>query len=117
MDEMQHNDKAACIEAYEKCAQECKYCAAYCSGHDQPEMAEYVLACLDCADICEATLKAVRRDSKHRAEFCALCESICRACAEHCAQHVEQYEHCRDCRDACLECADACARHAGEKPA
>jgi hypothetical protein len=78
-------------------------------------MAECALACLDAADICEATLKAMARASKHHAEFAALCEHVCRACAEHCAMHADQHDHCRACRDACLACADECARHASEK--
>ena len=99
---------AACKAAIEAC----QTCAA-----EDIRMATNVCAliCLDCADICTATLHTLARRSIHHGDFCAICVHICRACAAVCAPHAEVHEHCRRCMEACEQCAAQCVKHVKER--
>lgn len=103
-----------CIAAVQRALTACLHCAAQDlrDGHAD-SMAQCALINLDCADICQATLGALARRSKHHGDFCAICAHLCRACATECALH--DTEHCRACMAACEQCARACAEHAGER--
>ena len=74
------------------------------------DMRQCIRACLDCADVCEATGKlAVRRTGSNEAvlrETLELCARICDACAAECEKH--EHEHCRLCAQMCRECAEDC---------
>jgi hypothetical protein len=104
-----------CIEACEEALHYTQRCAAADIRELDPAMAQCALLCLDCADICAATLNVLARHSPHHGDFCAVCAHICRACAAECAKH--DHDHCRQCKAACELCAVACARHASEKHA
>ena len=111
----QHKDLQGCIEACEEALHQCQHCA----GHDIREgnMVECALICLDCADACAATLKAMARGSMHHGDFCALCAHLCEECAAECEKHADHHEHCRKCAEACRKCAEECKQHAPEKDA
>ena len=116
MAEQARDDLSACLSACQAALQACQECAASdVQENDAKMMASCVLINLDCADMCEATIKALSRRSRHHGDFCALCEHLCRACAAECGKH--DTDHCRRCKDACLRCAAACAQHSGERHA
>jgi hypothetical protein len=75
-------------------------------------MVECALICLDCADICSATLKAMARHSVHHGDFARLAAHICRECAAQCSKH--DHEHCKRCAAACEKCATELDKHASE---
>ncbi|MBC7700479.1 four-helix bundle copper-binding protein [Aquabacterium sp.] len=104
-----------CIEACEEALHFSQQCAAADIREADPAMVKCALLCLDCADICATTLKAMARRSNHHGDFCALCAHICRACADECARH--DHVHCKQCQAACEACAVACAKHASERHA
>lgn len=116
MVERAQDDLSTCLAACQAALQACHACAASdLQERDVEMMASCVLINLDCADMCEATIKALARRSPHHGDFCAMCEHLCRACAVECGKH--DTDHCRRCKDACLRCAAACAQHAGERHA
>lgn len=115
MAERTREDLSTCLAACQAALQACQECAASDLGEGDPKMWACALINLDCADICEATIKALARRSPHHGDFCAICEHLCRACASECAKH--DTEHCRRCKEACIRCAAACSQHAGERHA
>ena len=104
---------SSCITACQDALRACLDCAASDLSDVNPHMAQCALINLDCADACDATLKALARRSIHHGDFCALCQHLCRACAVECAKH--KTDHCLRCRQACEHCAEACAKHATER--
>jgi hypothetical protein len=68
---------------------------------------------LDCADICDATLRVVSRQTEYdanvtRAQLEA-CVQACKSCGDECATHGEAgMDHCRVCAEACRRCEQAC---------
>jgi hypothetical protein len=107
---MNEQESYAAIEALEECVHACSDCAS----HDIREgnMVECALICLDCADICAATLKVMARHSAHHGDFAKLAAHICRECATQCSRH--DHEHCKRCAVACETAATECDKHAGE---
>lgn len=106
-------DFVECIEACEEALHACQECASACIREGSAKEANCALLDLDCADICEATLKALARRSPHHGDFCAVCAHLCRTCAAECAKH--DHDHCKRCAAACERCASACATHASER--
>ena len=113
MENMNETEALSAIEALEECIHACSHCAS----HDIREgnMVECALICLDCADICAATLKVMARHSTHHGDFAKLCAHICRECAAECNKH--DHEHCKQCAAACEKCAAECDKHATEADA
>jgi hypothetical protein len=95
---------------------ECIHKASHCAGHDIREgMTDCALLCLDCVDICTATLGAMTRHSPHHGDFAKVCAHICRECAAECKKHDQ--DHCKECAAACEKCASECEKHASESHA
>jgi hypothetical protein len=61
----------------------------------------------DCAAMCRLAAEMMSRGSEFAREICALCASICQACAEECSKHSGM-EHCKECADRCFRCAEEC---------
>ena len=59
MSEETKRDMQGAVQACVLCAMACDECAAEDIRHAMPETADCVLACLDCADICRATVAAM----------------------------------------------------------
>src|SRR3546814_9299314 len=74
------------------------------------DLRQCIRACLDCADICDATYKvATRRTGNNELllqEMLQLCITACDICAEECARHDN--DHCRLCAEMCRECGTDC---------
>jgi hypothetical protein len=104
---------AATIDALSDCAQACDCDVAADLG--EPNVAEMVTCirlCLDCTDICTATLRVLSRQADYDATvtrpLLEACVAICRSCGDECERHAGMHEHCRVCGEACRRCEQAC---------
>ena len=103
-----------CVEECFDCSATCTACADACLG--EPDVADMVRAIrlsADCADVCDATGRAVTRQTEpdRRLMRAAIetCIISCRACAEECDRHAAHHDHCRVCTEVCRSCEQACS--------
>jgi uncharacterized membrane protein len=103
---------AATIDALSDCAQACTACADADLG--EPDLAELVRCirlCLDCADVCTATVRVISRQTESDADvtrpMLEACAATCKSCGDECERHAH-HEHCRVCAEACRRCEQAC---------
>jgi hypothetical protein len=104
---------AATIEALNDCAQACTADAdADLSEQNVAEMVKCIRLCLDCADVCAATVGVTSRQSEYDANLTKplleACAAICKSCGDECERHSQMHEHCRVCAEACRRCEQAC---------
>src|SRR5215470_15015569 len=104
---------AATLDALSDCAQACAADAdADLSEQNLAEMAKCIRLCLDCTDVCAATLGVVSRqrdyDPSVTRPLLEACVAACKSCGDECARHAPHHEHCRVCEQACRRCEQAC---------
>ena len=104
---------AGTVDALSDCAQACTAdVAADLSEHNVTEMVRCIRLCLDCTDICTATLGVLSRQAEYDASvtrpLLEACAAICRSCGDECERHARMHEHCRICGEACRRCEQAC---------
>ena len=104
---------ATTIDALSDCAQACIADAdADLSEHDLAEMVKCIRLCLDCTDVCTATLGVVTRQTYYDPSITRpqleACVATCRSCGDECERHAQMHEHCRICMEACRRCEQAC---------
>ena len=104
---------AAAIDALSDCAQACTADVdADLSEQNLAEMVTCIRLCLNCADICTATLGVASRQAQYDANttkpLLRACVAICRSCGDECERHAPHHEHCRVCEQACRRCEEAC---------
>jgi hypothetical protein len=97
---------ASAIEALNDCAQACAADAdANLAEQDPAEMNKCIGLCLDCADICTATVSVVSRQTESDPEIVRrvleACLAACNSCGDECERHARIHEHCRICEEAC----------------
>ena len=105
----------ACINACFECAQCCTACADACLAGDQVEKMRYCIRTdLDCADICDATGRALSRQTQPSVvllrAMVEACRTACRVCGEECRKHGDKEEHCRICGECCHQCEQSCEK-------
>src|SRR3954452_1801782 len=105
---------APCIDECLACLQTCTACAdADLAESDVAEMRPGLRLCLDCADVCDATLRLLSRQTDYVASAAraqvASCWELCSICARECERHADHHEHCRICGEACRRCEQACS--------
>jgi hypothetical protein len=75
-------------------------------------LAKCIRSDLDCADICDATGRALSRHTGYDANITRsileACATVCKACGDECDRHAGMHEHCRICAEACRRCERAC---------
>ena len=103
-----------CITECLDCIAGCTACADDCLAEpDLSDMVRCVRLDLDCADICNATVRVITRqtmpDLRVIRSAVEACEVACQACAEECEHHAAMHEHCRLCAQLCRRCEQACA--------
>jgi hypothetical protein len=103
----------AAIDALSDCSQACSAdTSADLGEQDLAEMVTCIRLCLDCTDICDATLAVLSRitepDPKVTKPLLESCVAICDGCGDECERHAKMYEHCRVCGEACRRCERAC---------
>jgi hypothetical protein len=105
---------AQCIDACLACLQSCTVCAdASVAEDDVADMRRCIRLCLDCADVCDATVLTLSRQTEYvastsRAQVSS-CRELCTICADECERHAAHHKHCRLCADECRRCQDACS--------
>ncbi len=105
--------RASAIEALDDCAQACTADADADLGERHlAEMVTCIRLCLDCADVCAATVRVVSRwpvsDARAARALLEACAAICQSCGDECERHAQAHEHCRVCADACRRGEEAC---------
>ena len=103
----------AAIDALSDCVQACNADNAADLGEQNvTEMVKCIRLCLDCADICTATMGVTSRQTDYDANvtrpLLEACVAICRSCGDECERHARMHEHCRVCAEACRRCEQAC---------
>jgi Domain of Unknown Function (DUF326) len=104
---------AGAIDALSDCAQACIADADDdLSEQNIAEMVKCIRLCLDCADVCTATVGVTSRQTEYDANvtrpLLEACVAACRSCGDECERHAGMYEHCRVCAEACRRCEQAC---------
>jgi hypothetical protein len=104
---------AATIDALGDCAQACVADAdADLREQNLTEMVKCIRLCLDCTDVCTATMGVVSRQTAYDPSVTRpLLEAsiaVCKSCGDECEHHAPHYEHCRACEEACRRCERAC---------
>jgi uncharacterized membrane protein len=104
---------AATIDALSDCAQACTACADEdLSEQDVTELVKCIRLCLDCADVCTATVRVISRQTEYEANvtrsLLEACAVTCKSCGDECERHAHMHEHCRVCAEACRRCEQAC---------
>ena len=104
---------AATIDALSDCAQACAADAdADLAEQDLAEMVKCIRLCLDCADVCTATVRVISRQTEYDAKvtrsLLEACATTCKSCGDECERHAHMHEHCRVCAEACRRCEQAC---------
>ena len=104
---------AAAIDAVSDCAQACT--ADTDADLNEPDLAEMVTCirlCLNCVDVCTATVGVLSRQAEYDAgltrPLLEACVAICKSCGDECERHARMHEHCRVCGEACRRCERAC---------
>jgi hypothetical protein len=103
---------AAAIDALGDCAQACNADnAADLSEQNVVEMITCIRLCMDCVDVCTATLRVIGRQTQYDASLTRplleSCVAICRSCGDECERHAHM-PHCQVCAEACRRCDHAC---------
>jgi hypothetical protein len=104
---------AATIDALNDCAQACiADTDADLSEQNVAEMVKCIRLCLDCVDVCTATVGVTSRqaefDPNVAKPLLEACVAICKSCGDECERHAQMHEHCRVCAEACRRCEQAC---------
>ena len=105
---------AKAIDEALTCFQTCTACADACLSEEMvAELGKCIRTDLDCADLCEATVRVLSRHTGYdanitRAQLQA-CIAACKACGDECEQHAGMHEHCKVCAQACRACEQACS--------
>ena len=104
---------AAAIDALSDCAQACTADTDADLGEQNvTEMIRCIRLCLNCTDICTATIGVTSRLAEYDASVARplleACVAICRSCGDECERHARIHEHCRVCAEACRRCEQAC---------
>ena len=104
---------AAAIEAASDCAQACAADTdADLSEQNLAEMVTCIRLCLECTDICTATVGVISRPAAYDASvtrpLLEACVASCKSCGDECDRHARMHAHCRVCAEACRRCEQAC---------
>ena len=104
---------AAAIDAMTDCAQACiADTDADLGEQDVTDMIRCIRLCLNCADVCSATVGVTSRPTEYDPNvtrpLLEACAAICKSCGDECERHARMHEHCRVCAEACRRCEQAC---------
>ena len=104
---------AATIDALIDCTQACEADAdADLSEQNVAELVKCIRLCLECTDVCGATVGVVSRQAEYDVNVAKplleACVATCNSCGDECERHARMHEHCRVCAEACRRCERAC---------
>ena len=103
----------ATIDALDDCARACIADAdSDLNEQNLSELVKCIRLCLDCADICAATVRVTSRQTEYDAtltkSLLETCTATCKSCGDECEGHAQMHDHCRVCAVACRRCEQAC---------
>jgi hypothetical protein len=104
---------ASTIDALNDCSQACTADAdADLREQNLPDLVTCIRLCLDCADVCAATVNVTSRQTDYdpavTKPLLEACAATCKSCGDECERHARIHEHCRVCLAACRRCEQAC---------
>jgi Domain of Unknown Function (DUF326) len=104
---------ATAIEALNDCAHACTADAdADLREGDVVGMVKCIRLCLDCTDVCTATVGVISRRTAYEeavtGPLLEACAATCARCGEECERHAQEHPHCGVCAEACRRCEQAC---------
>ena len=104
---------ATAIDALSDCVQACTADVdADLSEQNVAEMVTCIRLCLECTDICTATVGVISRPAAYDASvtrpLLEACVASCKSCGDECERHARMHAHCRVCAEACRRCEQAC---------
>ena len=103
---------AEAMDAASACVVTCTTCASACLSETGMDMTQCIRDDLDCADLCDVTVKHLARlnagDRQLTQAILTACIEACRQCAASCEEHADHHEHCKLCAQACRRCETAC---------
>jgi len=104
---------AATTDAVNDCAQACTACADDdLSEPDVTDLVKCIRLCLDCAEVCTATVRVISRQTQYDANLTRsllqACATACKSCGDECQRHAQMHEHCQVCAEACRRGEQAC---------
>jgi hypothetical protein len=99
-----------CIDQCSVCMQACSMCADEMAG--MPEMGRCAVLCMNCADVCDATMRMMLRpsgmDMTAMRAMLQACMAMCEASMTECRSHGDMSPACAMCAQACEACMKAC---------
>ena len=103
----------ATIDALDDCARACIADAdSDLNEQNLSELVKCIRLCLDCADVCTATVRVTSRQTEYDAgvtrPLLEACAATCKSCGDECERHAQMHDHCRVCAVACRRCEQAC---------
>jgi hypothetical protein len=103
----------ATIDALDDCARACIADAdSDLNEQNLSELVKCIRLCLDCADLCAATVRVTSRQTEYDAtltkSLLETCTATCKSCSDECERHAQMHDHCRVCAVACRRCEQAC---------
>jgi uncharacterized membrane protein len=82
------------------------------SDEMMPMLRKCMRTCVDCADVCDMTVRILSRHTEYDANITRAmleaCATMCRSCGDECERHADRHAHCRICAEACRRCEQAC---------
>ena len=94
-----------CVECFESCSDLLPHCLEMGGEHASSNHIGLISLC---ADICQASAKAMQFNSELKDKVCDLCADICDRCAKECEEMAADDEQMLACANTCRECAEAC---------
>jgi hypothetical protein len=86
--------------------------AAAIDEQNLADMVTCIRLCLECTDICTATVGVISRPAVYDASvtrpLLEACVASCKSCGDECERHARMHAHCRVCEQACRRCEQAC---------
>ena len=97
--------KENCEKCYETCLLTFNYCVAQGGAHIDPN---HLMVLRDCIEICRTAEAFLITGSRYHALTCAVCERICKDCAESCL-NIQGDNVMEECASVCMQCSESCA--------
>jgi len=96
----------SCITACLDCSLACTACSDACMAEgDIAALVKCMRTDLDCADMCDATVKVLTRQTAYDLlvirSVVDACLTTIIACAEECERHAAHHKHCEICAKVC----------------
>lgn len=99
-------------QAVFECQQACNKCFDGCLNEENIKpLTDCIRLDRECADVCGVVIDFVGREGSVTNDLISICATICKACADECAEHADHHDHCRECAEACLACAKVCREY------